>query len=95
MREEGVVLVPLEARFATAGWLEIQLRVVELDIGADQILHDIENLRIHHQIAEGLMVNDGIENSTNGKATVIGACDRKRVIWLRKAVRTNQNACKR
>src|SRR5258708_4494001 len=43
MREERIVLVPLETRFTAARRFEIELRMVELDIWADQVLHHVEN----------------------------------------------------
>src|SRR6266540_2461204 len=71
VRKEGIVLVPLEARLAVAGWLEIQLGVVQLNVRPDQVLDDVEDLRIEDEVVEGLVMGDGVEHTANGPRAVV------------------------
>jgi len=86
MREKRIILVPFEARFATARRLEVELGVVQLDIPPNQVLHHVQDFGIQHQVMERLVPRDGVEDATDGKATVFGTGDRELVVGRRQAI---------
>jgi hypothetical protein len=50
--------MPFEARLATAWRLQVELGVVQLNVRSDEVFHDVQNLRIQHQITERLVASD-------------------------------------
>src|SRR5205823_5246188 len=59
--EERVVLVPLKRR-RLGGRFEVQRGIAELDVRPDQLLDDVENLRIEHDVVKGAMAADRVRD---------------------------------
>ena len=63
--KERVVLVPLEARMVAGGRLEIELRVMDLDVRSDEGFDGVEDLRVEDQVHERLVMGDRVEDAAD------------------------------
>jgi hypothetical protein len=79
VREERVVLMPLEAGLAARRGLQVQLAVVELDVRPDHVLDGVEDPRVERGLVEQLVMLDRAEDPSDVVVAVVAAGDRELV----------------